>query len=159
MARTLLPTPTEPLMTERAAAPARARTQISTQIWGIFPYLAVTHSIALVIVAAAGVLSRRGDELAPVLLWIGLLTIFVPTAARLLSFSAERQERIALIVLLGISLYLVKVLHSPLDFTFHDEFLHWRTAANIMRDGVLLTPNSILPVSPSYPGLEIITSA
>lgn len=157
MAQTLTPSPTNPLMSDDHASAVRSR--ISTQAWGLFPYLFLTNSIALVIVAIAGVASRSADQNAPILLWIGLLAIFVPTAARLLSIKAERQERIALIVLLGVSLYLVKVLHSPLDFTFHDEFLHWRTAANILRDGVLFTPNSILPVSPSYPGLEILTGA
>ena len=48
-----------------------------------------------------------------------------------------RSERLLLVLLLGMGLYLVKVLHSPLGFTFHDEFLHWRTADDIATSGRL----------------------
>jgi hypothetical protein len=35
----------------------------------------------------------------------------------------------------GVGLYLIKVLHSPIYFTFYDELLHYRTAANIIQTG------------------------
>jgi hypothetical protein len=126
---------------------------------GLFPLLCLTNSAAFVILAIANTASRSSHEAASALMWFSLLTIFVPTAVRLLSSSASRQERIGLVVLLGCSLYMVKVMHSPADFTFHDEFLHWKTANNIMDSGRLFTENSILPVSPLYPGLEIIAVA
>ena len=34
-------------------------------------------------------------------------------------------------------LYLVKLLHSPLSFTFSDELQHWRTAGDIIESGYL----------------------
>ena len=64
-----------------------------------------------------------------------------------------------LLLLLGVALYLVKVLEYPLYFTFFDEFLHWRTAQDILGSGHLFTPNSLLPVSPFFPGEEIVTDA
>jgi len=48
---------------------------------------------------------------------------------------------------------------SPLHFSSFDEFLHWRTADDIARAGHLFSENSMLPVSPYYPGLEIVTNA
>jgi hypothetical protein len=85
--------------------------------------------------------------------------MFVPVAGRLVGLVASRRERIGLIVLLGLSVYLVKVLRSPVSFVYFDEFLHWRTADDIGRYGRLFSENPVLPVSPLYPGLEIVTNA
>jgi hypothetical protein len=48
---------------------------------------------------------------------------------------------------------------SPLTFHSIDDFLHWRTVDDIAESGHLFSPNSVLPVSPFYPGLEIVTNA
>ncbi|MBC7814817.1 MAG: hypothetical protein H7175_26910 [Burkholderiales bacterium] len=127
--------------------------------WGFLPVLCLSNALAFTLLAVANTASRNGYEYASALFWASLLLIFVPTALRLVSISASRQERIGLVILLGLSLYMVKVLHSPLDFTFHDEFLHWQTANNILETRHLFTDNPILPVSPQYPGLEIIVTA
>src|ERR1700753_754553 len=87
---------------------------------GLFPLLCLTNSAAFVFLAIANTASRSGLPSASALMWFAMLSIFVPTAVRLLSASASRNERIALVILLGCSLYMVKVMHSPLDFTFHD---------------------------------------
>ncbi|MGO8477736.1 hypothetical protein ACC739_38260, partial [Rhizobium ruizarguesonis] len=44
-------------------------------------------------------------------------------------------------------------------FIDHDEFLHWATVKDILEAGRLFLPNPLLPVSPLYHGLELITSA
>ena len=127
--------------------------------WGWLPALTVTSACALVLAAFAFSASRSGQQWAIGLYWISLLLIFVPAAFRLAAASTSRRERIGLVVVAGLALYLVKVLHSPVDFTFHDEFLHWRTAADILSSQRLFTENTILTVSPLYPGLEIVTTA
>ncbi|MGH1573713.1 hypothetical protein ACRAWG_27520 [Methylobacterium sp. P31] len=38
-----------------------------------------------------------------------------------------------------------------------DEFLHWVTLADMLSLDRLFAPNSLLPVSPLYPGLELVT--
>jgi hypothetical protein len=53
----------------------------------------------------------------------------------------------------------VKVLHSPMYFSLHDEFLHWRTAIDVQMTRYLFAENTILTVSPLYPGLEVVTTA
>jgi hypothetical protein len=103
--------------------------------------------------------ARAGLAAAGLLFWAGLLLLFVPTALRLLAPDIARHERIGLVMLLGIGLYLVKVLHSPLSFTFSDELQHWRTADDILHGGYLFAENPLLPVSALYPGLENITVA
>lgn len=133
--------------------------EIETMSWGWFPTIAFLDSCALLLVALAYTLQRNNNESATFFFWISLLIIFVPIAYRLLSSSIARRERIGLVVLLGIALYMVKVLHSPVEFTFYDEFLHWNTANHIIDSQRLFTENTILPVSALYPGLEIITTA
>jgi hypothetical protein len=88
---------------------------------------------------------------------IGL--IFALPAWRLLAPTPSRSERIYLLCLVGMACYLVKVLGSPLHFMYYDEFLHWRTADDILVTHHLFHGNALLPVSPFYPGLEILTNA
>src|SRR5689334_11075229 len=86
--------------------------------WGLFPLLCLSNSLALLLIALAYTASRNSVDWAQGLFWLSLLVLFVPTAVRIVSPSIARKERIALVVLLGCSLYLVKVLQSPFDFTF-----------------------------------------
>jgi hypothetical protein len=133
--------------------------EVRLEQWGWLPALTIVYALALLLVAAGYTAARGSHDIAPTLYWAGLLLIFVPTAARLCGVSATRQERIGLVIVAGLALYMVKVLHSPLDFTFHDEFLHWRTAKDIFLSNRLFIENPVLTVSPLYPGLEIITTA
>ncbi len=127
--------------------------------WGWFPALSLIAACSLLMISLGYTLNRRGEEWGASLFWVGLVVLFAPIAARLLSAEASRRERLALIGLLGVSIYLVKILHSPVNFTFHDEFIHWRTAIDILRTGHLYEPNPIIPVSPLYPGLQLVTTA
>ncbi len=127
--------------------------------WGWLPTLSLVSAAGLLMIAMAYSASRNGEIWGLPHFWIGLLVVFVPIAYRLFSAEPERHERIGLLLIIGLALYLVKVLHSPIAFTFSDEFLHWMTARDIVETRHLFTPNSILPVSPLYPGLEIITAA
>ncbi|MCA0453701.1 MAG: hypothetical protein LCI00_06985 [Chloroflexi bacterium] len=142
-----------------SATDAVLGSEVEATRWGWFPAIALLDACALLLVATAYTLQRNQSELGAFVFWISLLIIFAPIAYRLISPTISRRERIGLVVTLGIALYLVKVLHSPLDFTFYDEFLHWNTANHIIQTQRLFTENSILPVSALYPGLEIITTA
>jgi hypothetical protein len=137
----------------RAGLDIGARTQADTG-WGWLPTLSLWGACGLVLVAIGNNNARAGAFGADLLFWAGLLLLFVPTAARLVAGRLARHERIGLLVLLGLGLYLVKLLHSPLAFTFSDELQHWRTASDIAQSGFLFHENPLLPVSPLYPGLE-----
>lgn len=136
-----------------------ARTHTQQTVWGWLPFLSLSHTVALVFAAIAYTASRHNAEWGTPLFWFSLILIFAPAALRVASPSIRREERLGLIVITGLALYMVKVLHSPVAFTFHDEFLHWRTASDILLSGRLFVENPILTVSPLYPGLEIITTA
>jgi hypothetical protein len=150
--------------TERALPPTSAvdtTTRLPTMpvSLGALPAVSVVVAVGLLMVVTAYNGARVGAEWAETLYWGGLLVVFVPVAAHVMFPSASRGERIGSVCVLGVGLYLVKLLHSPLFFTLHDEMVHWRTVNEIMRSGHLFRENSIIPVSPLYPGLENATAA
>jgi hypothetical protein len=124
-----------------------------------FFLVVVLCSAASVLIAFAFDLSRQSDAAAGLLFWLGFAVVVVPLVARLFSKSISPVERILLLVMAGLTLFFVKVLHDPSGFTYHDEFIHWRTTDDILRTGSLFRENPLLFVSPNYPGLEAITAA
>jgi Ca2+/Na+ antiporter len=127
--------------------------------WGWLPVLCVTTAVGLFTIAVADRAGITGKPFAEWLFWLGLLIVFVPIAVRLLSAAAYRRERIALVIVLGMALYLVKFMHSPHGFTFADEFLHEYNAQETLRTHHLFNENPILPITPFYPGLQIVVDA
>jgi hypothetical protein len=126
---------------------------------GYFPAIAFAGAVCLLIVAL-GFNAARVDALYhEAILWVGMLTFYAFVAWRLVSPAPSRRERVALVLYGGVGLYLIKVLHSPIYFTFYDELLHYRTAANIIQTGRQFVEHSLLPVSPLYPGLENVAVA
>lgn len=132
---------------------------ITQRQWTLFLILVLICVVGLGLEALAGAGARLGASWAEPVFWVGLLVIYVPIVMRLAFGQVGPQEGASLVVLLGLSLYLVKILHSPLAFTFSDEFTHWRTTNDILRSGHLFQKNPILPVSALFPGLEVVTSA
>ncbi|HMN27796.1 MAG TPA: hypothetical protein PKE45_06530 [Caldilineaceae bacterium] len=143
----------------RPVGATKTATWSATGNWGQFPILSVVAAGGLLIIALANTGSKAGVSQAEGLFWLGLLVLFTPVAARLLAAEVSRQERIGLILLLGVTLYLVKVMHSPFAFTFADELVHLYNAKQVAQHQLLFLDNPILPVTPRYPGLETVTAA
>jgi len=93
------------------------------------------------------------------LFWSGILVMAAPAIWRLWSRAPSSSERITIALTLGVALYLVKVMVNPLAFSLPDEFTHWRTLNDILASGHLFTPNPLLAISATYPGLEAATAA
>jgi hypothetical protein len=127
--------------------------------WGWLPTLSLTSAVGVFLVALAFNMGRVASPWSEPLFWFSLLVLFLPIAWRLFSAGPARRERIALLIVLGIALYFVKFLQYPLYFAYFDEFIHLRTAYDIVASEHLFHPNPILSISPFYPGLEIATSA
>jgi len=122
--------------------------------------LAATGVLAAATAYTAGRLGHAGAAWADRTYWLGQLLILVPVSARLLGRRAVgASETVTLVVVLTVAEYVVKVCYSPAAFTYADELMHWRTATNIMQTGKLFTANDLLPISPSYPGLEEVSTA
>lgn len=138
---------------------SRANTVTITSTWGMIPALSLMVAIGLFTISLSFSFARSDESAAEILFWAGLALMFVPVFGRLLSIHPSRTERIGLAVVLGLGFYLVKVMHSPVMFTHHDEFLHWRTTNDILSTGELFHPNPLLPVSALFPALENVTVA
>jgi hypothetical protein len=134
-------------------------TRLTADAWGGLPVLSLTSAVGIFLVALAGAAGRAGSRWADLLFWLGLFVLFLPITLRLVSAKPARGERIALLVVLGSALYLVRDLNYPLSFAYNDEFIHWREAQDIAASGHLFAANPLLTVGPFYPGLEILTNA
>ena len=141
------------------APPEHVADQGTGSGFGHAPLLALTSAAGVALVSVADALSRSGRPFAQPLFWLGLLVIFLPIAARLASTAPRRGERIALVLVLGIAFYLVKVLHDPFAFASADELVHQHNVLAIIQSQALFGHNPILPVTPLYPGLEAVTAA
>ncbi|NNH63441.1 hypothetical protein [Rhizobium laguerreae] len=126
---------------------------------GMSPVFALLCSCALVVIALAANASRLGEGWAVSTFYTAIAAIFLPPAVRIIHPGASRLERLALIVIVTSALFVVRVIRAPVAFIDHDEFLHWATVNDILEARRLFLPNPLLPVSPLYPGLELITSA
>src|SRR5665213_2559233 len=101
------------------------------RVWTSLVGLSLALGIGSVAVADAE--SRRGYGYTgpSYFFWVGMLLIIFPIALRVLMRDVARRERLTLVVLLGVSLYLVKYLSSPSAFTFSDEYIHLRSTLDI----------------------------
>lgn len=138
---------------------ARLANELVGGPWGWLPALSLNSACGLLLVALAFNGGRAVAWWTDLPLWGGLVLLFAPLAARLLASRSTRPERIGLVSIFGMALYLVKIFQYPLYFTYHDELIHWRTADDILRSGDLFRANSLIPVSPLFPGLEVVTTA
>lgn len=136
----------------------RSTAEQAVPLWGWLPAVSLVQAAGVFLVAQANVMSRADQGASSWLFWLGLLAIVLPTSARLLAPGVKRRERLGLVVALALALYLVKVVHSPVDVTFADEFIHLANVQAIRDTGHLFNDNSILPVTPLYPGLHIVTA-
>ncbi len=142
-----------------ALAISRTLPASQSRTWGWFPALSLVSALGLLLTATAYTGSRSGASWAELLFWIGLLVIVLPIAVRLISIEASRVERLSLLVWLGLALYIAKVMHSPIAFTFADELIHAGSANAILQSGHLLSDIPMLPAISYYPGLETVTVA
>ena len=126
---------------------------------GALPILALVAAVGLVVIALGNNAARDGASGAATLFWAGLTLIYGPIAYRLLSASASRGERIGLVVLMGVALFLVRVLYSPILYPPFDELATWRQTHDLLETGRPFTDNPIAAGFPGFPGLETATAA
>ena len=141
------------------AAPPAEREHAHAGRPGAFPWLVLAAAAGLALVAMPTHSRAPANPAASPLFWPGLALIVFPAALRLTGEEASSGERAATVVLVGLALYGIKVLRDPFEFTFADELAHLRNLQNILETGRLFESNSILPVTPHYPGLESLASA
>jgi hypothetical protein len=126
---------------------------------GAAPLLALIAAGGLVLVALGNNAAREALPSAQALFWAGLSLTYGPIAFRLLSTSASREERVALVLILGTALFGVKILHSPVGFDLHDELATWRQTSDLINSGHYLSFNPLVEGYAGYPTLESVTAA
>jgi hypothetical protein len=151
------PAPTEdtsqPIDEESASASSEV---LSGSLSGVL----VAQAVGLVGMGLAGGFARSDhSSVGEAAFWLGVLCIVAPTIWCVAKPTSNRAERLIAVTGLGFSAYLAKVLIWPIQFTFHDEFTHWRTASDIVASHHLFSPNPLTPVSSLYPGSEAMTAA
>ena len=127
--------------------------------WRQFSMVMIIMAAGLLMVGVADAGAWHQAGWAAPLFYAGLALVYATPAFRMLSRGAGRGERLALVVMLGIALYAVKVMHAPSMFTFRDEFGHWRTTSDILASHHLFSNNPVVGAYSYYPGLEIATAA
>ena len=79
---------------------------------GHFPLAAFCAGLGLLVCSIANALSRSTETTTTLVYWAGLLLIVLPIFYRLTSKDDLTRERLALVCLLGLALYGVKVVHD-----------------------------------------------
>ncbi len=114
----------------------------------------------LLLQGIADALDRTGHESPDLALFLAAITvIFAACAWRLTGSQASRRERIQISVVLGLGLLASYIMHRPLLLDSFDEMAHGATLTRMLESRPLIPTNTILPVSPYYPGLELVTAA
>lgn len=126
---------------------------------GMLPLLSLLGALGLLLVALGFNRARVGLAGADLLFWGGMLCIALPAVARVAWRGVGRGETLLTTVAVGVLLYLVKIVHSPIRFTFFDEFSHWSAAMHVGASGRLFGDNTLLPIAAEFPGLHIIATA
>jgi hypothetical protein len=155
----VLEIPTNSIASSTALVDKREHITRQTTGLGKLPVLSVFAALGVAFISLAHTASRQEISWAIIPYWIGFSFIFVPCIARLLSADPSRKERIAVIILLAVALYLTKVTHSPTTFTFADELSQLHDGERIVLTSHLFSKNPYVPVTHLYPGLASVGNA
>ncbi|HXW80468.1 MAG TPA: DUF6541 family protein, partial [Acidimicrobiales bacterium] len=127
---------------------------------GRVPAIALAMSLACLIVAVGYARARYNQPGATELFWLGELVLYAAPALVLLTPRPVSQtEGRGIALLLPVVTYVIMQCYSPASFRFFDELAHVQTAQSILATHHLFHQNTVLPVSPYYPALEITTTA
>lgn len=122
----------------------------------------------VILLAAVGALGqawisyqgRTTGSPSPVLFYLTLCLIYMPSAALILSRKLSDNAKIGLSLYMSLTVLSTRFLQYPTAFAYHDELVHQAIATSIDQTGHLFHPlNSVLPEASYYPGMEIFTTA
>ena len=118
-------------------------------------------TVALGILGQAwiGYQARMTGSLPPLLWYVTLCLIFTPSAALVMSRRLSDPARIWFTLYMSVALLATRFVLYPSQFVYHDELINYRVLLSIEHSGHLFKPNSLLPDTANYPGMEIATAA
>ena len=120
-----------------------------------------------IVIVAIGVLGqawlgyqgRTTGGFSSVLWYVTLGLIFVPPTALIMSGRITDRAKIWFALYMALALLATRFVLYPQQFAYHDELLNYRVLLSIEQTRHLFTPNSLLPDTADYPGMEIATAA
>ena len=115
-------------------------------------------SVGSLVVVLGHFAGLHSSAYGPTIYWSGVTLMLLPII-RIADFKVARSERILLLILLGQAILFQNILYEPTGFSQYDEMLHWMSANDILYRRKLFFDNSLLPIAPYYPALEIVTTA
>jgi len=126
----------------------------------------VDYSTLVLLIAAGALLVAIAYDLgrhhvagATAFYWAGQSLILLTPAWANLSRSTDLRSRLFTLAAAAAAQSLLTWCYSPDQFRYGDELQHLLTTQGILTTHHLYSPNPILPVSSSFPGLEIVTAA
>lgn len=124
------------------------------------------NSLAIILVALGilgqawvGYQGRTTGSPSAIEYYITLCLIFLPPTLVIVSRRSTTRSKIGFALYMAVALLGTRFMLYPNLFVYHDEIIHEGNALAIDRTAHLFTVNTLLPVTPYYPGLEISTSA
>lgn len=93
-----------------------------------------------------------------VVFWLGLLSAVLPPAFRAIAWGVIRRDRILAVIVIALVTGFPKFLRNPDAPAYHDEYAHWRQAADVVLEGKLLMPNTLIPIVEHFPGTSAVTA-
>ena len=120
--------------------------------------LCLCVSVGSLVVVLGHFAGLHSSDYAPTIFWSGVILMLLPII-RIADFEVARSERILLLVLLAEAILFQTILYEPIGFSSSDEMQHWMSANDILYRHKLFLDNSLLPIAPYYPALEIVTTA
>ena len=146
----------------RLARPARGAARRMARVVGRAPATSagLIGLVGLLVQTVGYAAGWSGDtDRAIVLFYVGLVVLLTPYAVLLLSPLPAPRSRVVAVVSFGLLMYASWLAASPVYAAAFDETLHVTTLGTMTDGGGWFAPNTMLPVSPHYPGLELATSA
>lgn len=140
--------------------PTQQRAERTTVPLTWMPRMVALAWFGVFLIAVAYAMGRSSETLDSVpLMWAGQILLFTPIVFRMLQRDTSAREAFFGATALVLGSYLIKVCYSPIGFRFPDELQHYRTLTDLVATGGVSTRNPALPISPSYPGIELVTAA
>jgi hypothetical protein len=126
-----------------------------------------SQGVVVALIAAAGMavcalgqdLSRATLAPSPWVFWFGVILVVAPLTYRATALDVSSLERIGLVCLEGVALYVARLMRDPNGFTLPDEFPHALSLQNIVTSHHLYHADPLLAIVAHFPGLEGATSA
>jgi hypothetical protein len=120
----------------------------------------------VIVLIALGVLGQAwlGDQaratgtLSAPLWYLTLGLIYVPAAALIMSSRLGDRARVWFTLYMALALLATRFVLYPNQFVYHDELINYRVLLSIAASHHLFTPNSLLPDTADYPGMEVATA-